>query len=306
MYRYILLLLFAFQYYSGKAQELNCTVRVEAPKNQILDPKVFTDLENAVRNFINGRKWSSDNFLAQERFPCALIIQITEIPTQGQYKANFMIQAQRPVYNTSYLSPMINYTDKNCNFDYLELSNLEFIDNGYFNNLSSLLSYYAYMIIGLQYESFAPNGGETYFKKALQVINAVPASEKSKYSGWDAFTTSGTFSGSINRFMLVDNFLNPRFKLYRDAWFKYHYEGMDKMYGDAALGRENILKALGLLIKVNEDNPLNAIFRFFFTAKSEELINLFSKTDMSEKAKAYTILTKLDPVNSEKYKVLQK
>jgi hypothetical protein len=306
MHKIYIILIFLFQYFTSFAQELNCTVRVEAPKNQVIDPKVFTDLENVVRNFMNGRKWSLDNFLPQERFPCALIIQITEIPTQGQYKANFMIQAQRPVYNTSYLSPIINYTDKNCNFDFLELSNLEFIDNGYFNNLSSLLSYYAYMIIGLEYETFAPNGGEAYFKKALQVINAVPASEKSKYSGWDAFTTSGTFSGSINRFLLVDNFLNTRFKLYRDAWFKYHYEGLDKMYGDAALGRDNILKSMGLLIKVNEDNPLNAIFRFFFTAKSEEMINLFSKADMAEKSKAYTFLTKLDPVNGEKYKVIQK
>jgi hypothetical protein len=301
----ILLLIFSIMFATSNAQELNCTVRVEAPKNQVVDQKVFTDLENAVSNFMNGRKWSLDNFLPNEKFNCAIIIKITEIPSQGTYKATFLVQAQRPVFNTSYLSPILNYTDKACDFEYLELSNLEYIDNGYFNNLSSLLSFYAFMIVAFEYESFGPSGGDAYFKKALQVVNAVPQSERAKFPGWDAFS-GGTFSGGQSRFNMVDNLLNTRFRLYRDCWFKYHYDGLDKMYDDAAESREKILQAIGLLDKVNEDNPLNPIMRLFFLAKQEELLNIFSKASSIERTKAYTFFSRLDPLNTEKYKALQK
>lgn len=171
----------------------------------------------------------------------------------------------------------------------------------------ALLAYYAYMIIGCDYESFSKEGGTPYFQKALTVVNNVPANEKSRYKGWNPFDGGISFTtGTINRYVLIDSWINPRYKDFRNAFFTYHLNGLDRMYGDAAQGRMTITSALTLLQNVNSDNPNLLPMRIFFNAKSAELINIYSKSDMSERAIAVQMLSALDPTNADKYKQIGK
>ncbi len=298
---------FCLLFHSGIAQELECSVSINAPKNQNVDPQVFVNMENFIREFMNGRKWTNDNYKEIERIKCNIIINITEIPTEGDYKASAIIQSQRPIFNTNLNSMILNVQDKTFDFNYADLQNLDYTDNGYVTHLTSLLAYYAYMIIGCDYESFSKDGGTPYFQKALTVVNNVPANEKSRYKGWNPFDGGISFTtGTINRYVLVDSWLNPRYKDFRSAFFTYHLNGLDRMYGDAAQGRMTITSALTLLQNVNSDNPNLLPMRIFFNAKSAELINIYSKSDMSERAIAVQLLSALDPVNAEKYKQIGK
>lgn len=297
--RFILILL-AFLPSWLSAQELNCSVRVEAPKNQTIEPRVFKTLENAVYEFMNGRRWTTDAFLPNEKIKCSIIINITEAPTEGDYKATFIVQSQRPVYNSNYSSPVFNFQDRTADFEYYEFQQLEYISNGYLNNLTSLLAYYAYIIIGYDYDTFSPNGGTPWFLKAQEILNAVPGSARGKFKGWTAF------DGNRNRFTLIDEILNPRYKSFRSAMYMYHLSGMDKLYDDITVGRVAIMSALMQLDAINGDNPSTMMMRNFFTAKSEEIKNVFSKADISERSKAVELLSRIDPINAEKYRDLLK
>lgn len=289
------------------AQELNCNVSINAPKNQNVDPQVFKNLEVAIRDFLNGRKWTTDNFKDAERIKCNLIINIEEIPTEGEYKASAIIQSQRPIYNSNYNSTMLNLQDKTFDFAYLDLQNLDYNDNGYTSQLTSLLAYYAYIILGYDYESFSKNGGTPYFVKAQIATNNIPPSEKSKYKGWSQFDGGISFTtGTINRFVLVDNWLNPRYNDFRTMFFNFHFNGLDRMYADAGKARAAITASLLTLQSVNTDNPSLLPLRNFFNAKNAELINLYSKSDMGERSVIIQLLSTLDPVNSDKYKQIGK
>jgi hypothetical protein len=289
------------------AQELNCTVTINAPKNQNIDPQVFKNMETSMREFLNGRKWTNDNYKDVERIKCNLILNITEIPTEGEYKASAIIQSQRPIYNSNYNSTMLNLQDKTFDFTYLDLQILDYNDNGFTSQLTSLLAYYAYIIIGYDYESFSKEGGTQYFIKAQTLCNNVPSNERTKYKGWNQFDGGISFTtGTINRFVLVDNWLNPRYKDFRTVFFNYHLNGLDRMYSDASQGRASITTGLTMLQVVNTDNPNLLPLRNFFNAKNIELINLYSKSDMSERSVAIQLLSTLDPVNIDKYKQIGK
>lgn len=307
--RKILILLIAYYltFAASFAQELNCTVTINAPKNQNIDPQVFKNMETSMREFMNGRKWTNDNYKDIERIKCNIILNITEIPTEGEYKASAIIQSQRPIYNTNYNSTMLNLQDKTFDFTYLDLQILDYNDNGFTSQLTSLLAYYAYIIIGYDYESFSKEGGTPYFIKAQTLCNNVPSNERTKYKGWNQFDGGISFTtGTINRFVLVDNWLNPRYKDFRTVFFNYHLNGLDRMYSDASQGRAAITAGLTMLQAVNSDNPNLLPLRNFFNAKNVELTNLYSKSDMSERSVAIQLLSTLDPVNIDKYKQIGK
>jgi|JI6StandDraft_1071083.scaffolds.fasta_scaffold09601_5 hypothetical protein len=289
------------------AQELNCTIAINAPKNQNIDPLVFKNLEVALMEFMNGRKWTNDNFKENEKIKCSITINITGIPSEGSYKADAIIQSQRPVYNTNYNSLLLNIQDRTFDFDYADLQNLFYNDNAYTSQITSLFAYYAYLILAYDYESFSKEGGTPYFQNALTVCNNIPQGERSKYKGWSQFDASISFTnGTINRFIMVDNWLNPRYKDMRLAFYSYHSGGLDRMYTDASQSRSTIMASLNLFQKINVDNPNLQPLRSFFASKYSELINLYSKGDMSEKAVVTQLLTTLDPINSDKYKQIQK
>lgn len=291
-----LLCLFSFL----KAGELNCNVKIQEPRNLSFDPRIYKTMENAIFEFMNSRIWTNETYLNHEKIKCSIIINITGQSSITDFEADIIIQSERPVFNTNYNSRVFNYNDKGATFSYQEFQNLEYSDNTYYQNLTSILAYYAYMIIGFDKETFAPQGGELYFKKAQNLITNIPGPEKSRYKGWNQF------DGTRNRFILVDQMLNPRFKNYRTALYEYHRNGMDKMYDSPTTAIPVINASLALLDKVRTDNPISILLITFFLAKSEELINIYSDATPEDRNKASNLLSKLDPINSEKYLAMAK
>lgn len=282
------------------AQELDCSVRVEAIKAQTIEPRIFQTMQAAIFQFMNGRKWTNDKFAEQEKIKCSIIINITESPREGEYKANFIVQSSRPVYKSGYQTAVFSHNDKDCDFDYFEYQNLDFINNGYINHLTSLLAFYAYIIIGYDYATFSPNGGEPYFLQAKAVLDNIPQNIRSKYKGWNAF------DGNRNRFYLIDGLLNPRYKVFHQTLYTYHYSGLDRMHNDIPTAREAIKNAIKDLEFLNTDNPNNMLLRLFFVAKADELKNIFAGAPVSEKGPMVDLLSRLDPLNAEKYRELLK
>lgn len=261
----------------------------------------------AMMEFMNGRKWTTDNFKDIEKIKCAITINITEIPTEGEYKGTAIIQSQRPVFSSNYNTLLLNLQDKTFDFAYADLQSLDYNDNSYTSQLTSLMAYYAYLILGYDYESFSKEGGTLYFQRAQTVANNVPATEKSKYKGWSQFDAGGLVSGgTVNRYVMTDNWLNPRYKEFRTAFYAYHFSGLDKLYSDASQARSAITSSLTIMQGINSDNPSLQPLRNFFNAKSTELLNIYSKCDMSERTIATQLLSSLDPINSDKYKQIGK
>lgn len=199
-----------------------------------------------------------------------------------------------------YNSVLLSYKDNDFDFDYQDLQILDYNNNGFSSHLTSLLAYYAYMIIGYDNESFSENGGEDDFQQALTIINNIPSQVQNAYKGWSKL------DGTRNRFALVDGWLNPRYKMMRKAFLFYHFNGLDNMYTNAANSRTVITSALTFLQQVNKDNPNLMPLRIFFESKKEELINIYSKVDISEKNAVIQLLSTLDPVNADEYKKIGK
>jgi hypothetical protein len=284
-----------------KAQELRA--RINVLSNRVggnVDKKVFQTLQTALNNYINNRKWTSDNFSSEEKIDCSFLLNLESTNDANVYKASLTIQSARPVFNSSYLSPIINFQDNEIIFKYAEFQQLEFNENRVAGtdplvaNLTAVIAYYINVILGLDYDSFSQRGGNIYFQKAQNIVNNAP--EGRNISGWKPF------DGTRNRYWLTENLLNSRYTLVHDAYYNFYRLGMDKLYEDELIARTQILNVLSLLNNFNADNPNTMILQFFFQGKSQELIKLFSKASPPEKAKALEYLQKLDISNSSKYK----
>ena len=294
----ILFVIFVFQV--CKAQELRA--RVSVITNRVganVDKKVFQTFQTELNNFINNRKWTGDNFNPQEKIDCSFLLNLEPAGDLNLYKASLTVQSARPVFNSSYLSPIINWQDDDVTFKYLEFQQLEFNPNrvagtdALVSNLTAVIAYYINIILGLDYDSFSPRGGDIYFQKAQNIVNNAP--EGRGISGWKAF------DGTRNRYWLVENLLNSRYTLIHDAYYNYYRQGMDKLYENEVTGRSQVLNTLSLLNNFNQDNPNTMILQFFFQGKTQELIKLFSKASPPDKVRALEFLKKLDITNLSKY-----
>ncbi len=284
-----------------KAQEFKARVTVVTTRvGNNVSKNTFTTLQTALNNFINNRKWTSDKFDAAERIECNFLLNVESTDEINVYNAKLTIQAARPVFNTSYLSPIINFQDENINFKYLEFQQLEFNENrvtgndALVSNLTAAFAYYAYMILGFDYDSFSPRGGDAYFQKAQNIVNNAP--DGRNISGWRQF------DGQRNRYWLVENMLNSRYTIMHDVYYNYYRMGMDKLYEDENAARTEVLNVLNLLNNFINDNPNKMITQFFFQGKSTELIKIFSKAPQQDRARASELLQKLDLTNASKYK----
>lgn len=293
----ILFLLTLFTVTKLSAQELNAKVVVQTPKLQLTDPKVFKTLENDITEFLNTRKWTNDVYQTQERIECSFLISITEELAANRFNAQIIIQSNRPVYNSSYNSVMLNYQDKNWTFEYTEFQPLEYNDNAYLSELTAILAYYSYIILGLDYDSFSQEGGNPYFLRAQSIVNnAQNARNKSK--GWTAF------DGNQNRYWLIDNLMSNKFKNLRKAYYDYHLNGLDMLSSDQKKARTALNNALKLIQQVNQNTPNSMIVDVFVRAKSDEILNIFASDEVAppEKSRAYSAMIKIDPANKAKYK----
>jgi hypothetical protein len=283
------------------AQELNAKVTVNS--NQVgtnVNRNVFKTLQNALNTFLNNRKWTTDKFLPNERIDCNFLLNLSPGTDANVYNATLTIQAARPIFNSDYISPLVNFQDENISFKYVEFQQLEFNENrvggsdGLASNITAVFAYYAYMIIGFDYKSFSLKGGEPYFMKAQNIVNNAP--DGRGITGWKAF------DGIRNRYWLTENMLNSRYAIINDIYYNYYRTAMDKLYEDNQAARSEMLNVLNLMNNFNTENPNTMINQFFFQGKATELIKLFSKSNQQDKLRASEILQKIDLTNAARYK----
>ena len=254
-------------------------------------------LQQSIVEFMNNRKWTADPFKQEERILANIIITLTDKLSSDDFKGSIEVKASRPVFNTSYKSLIFNYIDNEFQFKYLEYQTMEFSETSNLGNLTSVLAFYAYMIIGTDYDTYSLEGGTPYFNKAQTVVaNMQSAPEK----GWRAY------EGTKNRYWIVENALNQTFKPIRECNYKYHRLGFDVMAKDIISGRAMVLEALMMLQKVQQEKPLSFTMQLFFYAKSDELVSLFKGAPSDEKTKVINLLNEIDPSNANKYqKIVQ-
>jgi hypothetical protein len=295
MIRLIAVLLFVGSI-SGYSQELNFVVSINANQVQTSDRGVFKDMKNAFEQFLNGRKWTNDSYKNYERINCSMLVTITKMPEIGSFAATVQVQSARPVFNTNYSTLVFNFADRDWEFEYIESQPLEFNDNTYTTNLTSMLALYAYLVVGVDYDSFSELGGTPYFQKALNIVNAA---QQSTRPGWQAL------GSNRSRYSLVENYTNSQMLDVRKASYAYHRLGMDTFEKSPDQTREIILKALQSIKKVRDINPSSVLVVSFFDAKAKELTNIFSQGNIQVRRQAYDILVAIDPSNRIYDKIIQ-
>lgn len=287
----------AFLPLGAGAQELNCSVSINASQVQTSDAGIFKDMENAIEQFMNTRKWTNDVFKSHEKIVCNFLITITKMPAIGNFSASVQVQSARPVFNSTYTSLLFNFADREWEFDYLESMQLEYSDNTFTTNLTSMLAFYAYVIIGLDYDSFSELGGTPYFQKALSVVNNA---QQSNAPGWQAI------GSNRNRYWIIENLNNSQMTDLRKAIYRYHRLGLDTFQADPDQSRLVILNGLKDIKKVRDINPNAILLISFFDAKGKELANIFSEGNIQVRRQAYDIMTAIDPSNRSTYeKIIQ-
>jgi len=280
---------------SVTAQELNCQVQVLSGQIQTSDRKIFETLQQSLYEFINNRRWTADQYMQHERIECSMMINITERVSTDEFKATIQIQSRRPVFSTSYNSPLLNYIDKEFTFRYVEFQPLDLNETQFQNNLISVVAYYTYIMLGFDYDSFSPQGGTPYFQKAQNIVNLA---QNAPETGWKAF------EGTQNRYWLTEEILNVQFAPLRECMYLYHRKGLDLMSEKVAPARTQILEALKKLRKVNQDKPGSFSLQVFFLAKADEIINIFQQANPDEKSQVIALLSEIDPANSSKYEMI--
>lgn len=300
MNKIFLLLIVTFFAVNSYGQELRARVSVISNRvNNSVDQKTFTTLQTALNDFINTRKWSNDVFKTNEKIDCSFLLNLESTGEANVYNASLTIQSGRPVFNTSYVSPVINYQDNDITFKYIEFQQLEFNDtrvsgtDPLVSNLTAVLAYWINIVLGFDYDSFSLKGGSPYFQKAQNIVNNAP--EGRNISGWKPF------DGTRNRYWLAENLLNSKYTIFHDAVYDYYRLGLDKLYDQEATARTNILNVLNLLNTFNTQNSNTMIMQLFFQAKTQELIQIFSKANPADKAKALDLLKRLDISSATKY-----
>ena len=268
------------------SQELNSKVLVNTDKLQSSEKLLFEEMQTNIEQFLNSQIWTNDKFNSQEKINCNFIINIINQPSSNQYEATVQIVSSRPIYNSSYETILLNHGDREWIFEYFPSQTIEFVENGFNDNLTSLLSFYAYLIIGIDYDSFQEKGGEENFKAAWKILNQ---SQNSGYKGWDQF------GSRKNRYWICENFLNPEFEKVRKAIYNYHIKGMDNFYSNPEESRSTILNEMNSLNSVNKKNFNSAILSIFIDAKANELTDVFKGGNLTERRQAFNILSEISP-----------
>lgn len=275
-----------------RAQEFNCQVSVIAPQIATAQPRVFQSLEMAIKDFFQNRRFTNLNYAPSERIEINLLLTINNQPAPDRFEGTLQVIYARPVYGTDYNTPVLDLVDNQVQFNFLENTQIEFAPERYLNNLSSLLGFYAYFILGLDADTFSPLGGTDFYNQAQQVVNnAQNASEP----GWKAF------EDQRNRYWLLDNQLQAVFRPFRELLYNYHRLGMDTMTEDVAAARRTIATQIEKLKPVHQVKPASYNLQVFFNAKYNELVELFKKAEPAEKSKVFNTLQIIDPGHISQY-----
>ena len=279
------------------AQELEAKVVVNHSKIQGTNTSVFTTLQEAMTEFLNTRKWSNAQYTTREKIACSFNLIVNEYSDDGRFGCSLMVQANRPVYNASYNTTVFNFNDNAVDFNYIEHDKLEFSDDIVDNNLTAVLAYYAYLIIGLDMDTFAPKGGTDVLNKAENVVNNAQMLGE---DGWKAF------GDSKNRHALINDYMNGAMEPYRQLFYDYHRKGLDEMAQNAERGRSNITTSLMLLEKAKEDKPMSVLPQLFTEIKKDELLGIYSKGTAKEKEEVVRILSLVNPSYISEWEEMKK
>jgi hypothetical protein len=266
---------------------------VDRTQVNIADASIFNSMETDIAEFLNNRKWTNDEFQLDERINCNFLISLTSVPSTGVYEATVQIISARPIYGTDYESILFNYADRDWTFSYVPSRPIQYNENSFVDNLSSLLSFYAYIIIGMDYDSFGELGGDEYYNRAFRIVNNA---QQSNYPGWQQL------GNNRNRYWLIENLQNPALKPIRNALYSYHRLGMDVFREKPDEARNVIAEALQGVQSANRSRPRSILTISFMDAKAKELAHIYSEGSPTVRKKVYSILTAIDPSKAEVFK----
>ncbi|RIJ46713.1 DUF4835 family protein [Maribellus luteus] len=290
------LLITAFVVFTAFAQELRCNVTVSARGIQGANQNLFRTMQSDIYDFMNNRKWTEHVYGYDEKIRCNILIRLDEQVSADEFKGSIQVQLTRPVFNSSYTSTVLNIKDNDFHCNYVEFQPLEFNETSNRDNLTNILAYYAYIILGFDYDTFSPEGGNEYFQKAQSIVNN---SQNARERGWKSFESER------NRYWLTENILNKSYSSFRSCMYNYHRTGLDIMSDRVEEGRANIANSLRDIQKVFRRRPSTYILQIFFDAKADELVNVFSKSFPDERSRVLAILNEVDPSNGSKYEKIK-
>ena len=282
--------------FSLQAQELKVDVTINTPKLQTADPKVFETLETTLEEFMNNQKWTDDVFEEEERINLSMVLNITEEINITTFKAELVLQSSRPVYGSTYETPLFKHQDKDITFTYEQFQPLEYSNTNYLNQLSSIMAFYGYIVVGMDYDSFSQRGGEEYFQLAQDIVNRIPPTVSASLKGWRSV------DGNRNRYWLVENLLSPRMSTFRDVIYEYHRQGLDIMHKDAGAGRAVMTQSIERLLDVNKSYPNSMLMQVFANTKSDEIIEIYKASPPAEKSKIVKVMEKIAPPRASDYR----
>ncbi|MDA3878906.1 MAG: DUF4835 family protein [Prolixibacteraceae bacterium] len=297
MKKILFILLVLFFVHSSSAQELRCNISVNASKITGANRNVFRTMQMDLYEFMNSRNWTSHKYSNNERIVCSINIQLNRQISSDEYEGIITVQSKRPAYGSSYKTTVLNIRDESFRCKYQEYQSIEFAETGNKDNLTSILAFYAYVILGFDYDTFSPNGGTEYFQRAREIVNDAQ-NFPNTYTGWRAYESD------YNRYWLVENVLNSSYSDYRECLYKYHRDGLDAMSESVEAGRAEIAESLRLIQNVFRVRSRLYITQMFFDAKSNEIVNIFSQSYPDEQERVVRILSECDPSNAGKYEAI--
>ena len=294
--RYIVLGLFSMWFVSAGAQELNCTVTINSDQIEGSNKQVFETLKQGIEEYMNQNRWTNMTFAETEKIECSMLIVVKQV-LGNSYSCEMTLQSRRPVYGTTYTTPLLNFKDNAFNFTYQEFDRIEWQQNQFTTNLTAMLAYYCYLIIGHDLDSYQRLGGTPCFRMCEEIVNACQSAsmEGSEQKGWLAFDSNR------NRYALINNLQDEAFKKYRNFYYEYHRLGLDEMSGNVTNGRARIAEGLPVLKEAYRARPATYVINTFLDAKADELVDIFRKGTDKEKKEVYDLLIDIDPTRQNTY-----
>ena len=299
---FILICLLTLAVRITSAQELRCTVTINSDQVEGSSKEMFDILKTSIESYMNDNRWTNMTFAEHEKIECSMLIVVKSVDVNHLFDCEMTLQSRRPVYGTTYTTTLLNFKDNAFNFTYQDYDRIEYQQNQFTTNLTAMLAYYCYLIIGHDMDSYQRLGGTPAFQQCEEIANVCQTAsmDGSEQKGWLAFESNR------NRYALINNLLDEAFKAYRNFYYEYHRLGLDEMTSNVTNGRARIAEGMPVLKEAYRSRPATYVINTFLDAKCDELVDIFSKGTDKEKKSVHTILNDIDPTRQEKYdKIMQ-
>lgn len=297
IYKLLFLFILGAVPFIGRAQEFNARVTIKSDKIQGSNKQVYSTLQKTLTEFINNKQWTDATFASNERIDCTITIIINERPAENSFKAEIQVQARRPVYDSNYTTTLMNFRDTQLDFDYVESEPLEYTENTLNSNLTATIVFYIHVLLGLDFDSFAPKGGSIFYQQAMQIVSLAQA--QPSWNGWKAFDSG-------NRHSLATAFTDNTSDFFYQLWYDYHRKGLDEMAANPDRGRTTIVSSLSFLEKIKSARPTSILLQLFADSKLDEVVSVYSKATTQEKKEGYALLSGLYPALTTQLEPLNK